>query len=304
MFSTGIYHILRLGERALSSLLLASFLFTVLPITPKAIAEEEGGNKAAEVLFGLAAIMAAASPMVAASIQAKADTKIAKINANAQMTMTKMSSDTSKALAEQQKEIALTQAEIAKNISKENQDSTTQRLSMQLAELKVARQDATAADSRKLAYQQELDRERITLAKQQADETVRLANVQVRAQLMQAGMSQGFTRSQDSSSVLTVDRGMGTSAATQSLASTSSVAANSSLASASSVGNQTGSASAFGVAPRLSNPRKSASDEKDAFFKVADKQEEPSAKLRKGKAARALRGLASIRSKPKTAGVK
>lgn len=177
-----------------------------LTMYPFALAEqqEESGGGGADFLFGIAAIIAAAAPMVAAAVQADADKKIAKINANAQITMTEMSANTSKYLANQQKDIAVQQATIAADISKQNQDSATKRLDMQLAELRTARQEANAVDEKKRQYQQQLDQERVKLAKEQAQETIRLANVQMRAQLTQAGLSQGFSRSQNSATGLNV----------------------------------------------------------------------------------------------------
>lgn len=167
----------------------------------------ESGAKSAETLFALAAMMAAISPMVAAAVQASADKDIAKTNANAQMAMTKMTSETSKYLADQQKGVAVQQAQIAAQISNDNQKATTDRLNMQLASLKQARETTAAQDREKFQYQQQLDQQRIALAKQQSDETIRLANTQLRAQMTQAGISQGFVRSMNSATGLTVNGG-------------------------------------------------------------------------------------------------
>lgn len=157
-----------------------------------------GGGKASDVLFGLAAIMAAVSPMVAAAIQADADKQIAKTNAEAQKTMTQMSADTSKYLADQQQNIAMGQAEIAAKMANDNQKATTDRLDMQLAELNVARQEAAALEQKKFDYQKQLDDERVALAKAQANENQKLAAKQMRAQLAAAGLSQGFASSTNS----------------------------------------------------------------------------------------------------------
>lgn len=215
--------------------------------------EEQSGAKAAEILFGLAAIMAAVSPMVAAAIQADADKQIAKTNANAQMAMTKMTSDTSKYLADQQKNVALQQADIAAKISNDNQQATTARLSMQLDSLKQARDATAAADREKFSYQQQLDQQRIALAKQQSDETIRLANTQLRAQMTQAGISQGFVRSQNSATGLSTTSTGGLLSSSTSVASTTSggygQVASTSNNSFSSVGTRPGSGSLLGVAP-------------------------------------------------------
>lgn len=217
--------------------------------------EEKSGAKAAEILFGLAAIMAAVSPMVAAAIQADADKQIAKTNANAQMAMTKMTSDTSKYLADQQKGVAIQQAEIASQISNDNQKATTDRLTMQLASLKEARDSTAAQDREKFSYQQQLDQQRIALAKQQSDETIRLANTQMRAQMTQAGISQGFSRSMNSATGLNTTSSGGLLSSSTSLASTTStggygqVAGTTNTNGFSSVGTRSGSGSLLGVAP-------------------------------------------------------
>lgn len=218
-------HFTSLLRRAFGAGLILITLFSTF--APPAHAEDDEGSQSgknsAQMLFGLAAIMAAVSPMVAAAIQADADKQIAKTNANAQIKMTQISSDTSKFLADNQKQVALQQAETAKAISKENQDSATRRLQAQLNELRVARQENNQIEDKKFAYQQRLDQERLALAKQQADETVRLANSQMRAQLSAAGVSQGFSRTINSASGVAVRSSFGipTGASSSAVASTS-----------------------------------------------------------------------------------
>lgn len=219
------------------------------PFGPENSFAEDSGNKSAEVLFGIAAIMAGIAPMVAASMQASADKEIAKTNAKAQITMTQISANTSKFLADNQKQVALQQADTARAISKENQDSATRRLQMQLAELRSARQESNAIEDKKQRYQERLDGERLALAKQQADETVRLANSQMRAQLSAAGVSQGFSRTINSAAGLGTVNGFSVAARSPSTAAVSGAPVS---ASGPSLGAPSGSA--LGVARSNTNP--------------------------------------------------
>jgi len=160
-------------------------LMRLLSIPPAHAEDEggsEGGGKAANILMGLAMMIAAAAPMVAAAIQADADKKIAKINANAQIAMTQIAANTSKNLADQQAAIAKQQAQIAQQISSDNQKATTDRLTIQLQELDKARTDSNKFEEERLTYQENLDKQRLTVAKQQADESISLANRQERMQ--------------------------------------------------------------------------------------------------------------------------
>lgn len=163
-----------------------------------------GGEAAAQILMGVAAIIAAIAPMVVASIQAKADVAIAKINADTQITMTTITSETSKQLADKQKEVALTQSNIAADISKFNNNAVTNRLELQLAELRAARNDAQQAEREKRQLELEFQNQRIALAQKQADDQVKLAKETLNAQLTQAGLSQGFSNSRNSGNQLGV----------------------------------------------------------------------------------------------------
>jgi len=164
---------------------------------------EGGGGQAGQILMGIAAIIAAIAPMVVASIQANADKAIAKLNADTQIKMTEITSETSKYLANQQKDIALTQSNLAAQISDKNNGAVTQRLDMQLAELRNARDDAAKAEREKRELEMTFQKERIALAKKQADDQLTLAKATLNAQLTQAGLSQGFAATVDSGSRLT-----------------------------------------------------------------------------------------------------
>lgn len=163
-----------------------------------------GGGNAAGILFGVAAIIAAIAPMVVASIQAEADKYIADRNADAQEKMTKMTSDTSKFLANQQMQIALTQTAVSQQIAQQNNSAVSQRLAMQLAELRSAREDQVKQENARLDMEKDLNSQRIALAQKQADDNLNLARQTLNAQLTQAGLMPGYTTSQNSGTGLTV----------------------------------------------------------------------------------------------------
>jgi hypothetical protein len=150
-----------------------------------------GGADAAAVLMGIAGIIAAITPMVVASTQAKADQNIAKINAETQKYMTDRTAQNSERLAALQQQTALSQAQTAANVATQNNQGVTQRLQMQLAELRAAKEDAMQAEERRLAYEKSYNDQRLQLVKDQAAENLRLAKATLNAQLTQAGLSQG-----------------------------------------------------------------------------------------------------------------
>ncbi len=171
--------------------------------------------------MGIAAIIAAISPMVVASIQAKADVKIAEINSETQKTLTTITADTSKYLADQQKDIALTQSGIAQQISSQNNAAVTQRLDMQLAQLSDARNDARKAEAEKRQLDYYYQQQRIQLAQKQANDNLDLAKQTLSAQLTQAGLSQGFSNSTNSGDRLGIGRtGLVSAASSSSAAAT------------------------------------------------------------------------------------
>lgn len=170
-----------------------------------------GGSKAAEILMAIAAIIAAIAPMVVASIQAEADKAIAKINADTTIKTAQMQADTSKFLANVQKDVALQQAAISQQITKQNNDAQSQRLNMQLAELRSAREDAKQAEKEKRQIELQYNQERIALAKKQADDNVKLAKQTLNANLTQAGLVSGVTSKNSSNSLSVSKAGLSTS---------------------------------------------------------------------------------------------
>jgi hypothetical protein len=169
---------------------------SVLALFPAAYAVAEdggGGGGAGAILEGIAANIQAAAPAVIAGIQAKADVDIAKINSKAQLDMTQISADTSKFLAEKQSEVALYQAQTAKDINLINQTGQTERLEKQLSEVRAARIDARDAERERLRYEQYYNQQRIALAYKQANDNQKLARATLDSQLVQAGLKTGFT---------------------------------------------------------------------------------------------------------------
>lgn len=152
-----------------------------------------GGGGAGETLMGIAAMIAAASPMVAAAMQADADKKIAKINADTQIQMTQITAENSKYLADSQSRMAQQQTATAQQINQTNNDEQTKRLNMQLAEVRASRDQATKAEQDKRAMEKQYNDQRIALAEKQADDNLKLARKTFDAQLTQAGMSSGFS---------------------------------------------------------------------------------------------------------------
>lgn len=156
-----------------------------------------------EILQGVAGIAGAIAPIAVAGIQSKADVAIAGINARTAIGTTQIQAATSKELASIAAEVALAQAETSAEINKINNAGQTERLGMQLAELRAARESSMEAEREKRMYEMELNRERIALATKQADDNFKLAKATLQANLVQAGLVSGF-KTMDSSKGLSV----------------------------------------------------------------------------------------------------
>lgn len=169
-------------------------------------ANESCGKQISEIMMARAMLIAAIAPMVVGAIQAAADVGIAGINSGTQKELARITADTSRYLADTGRQIALTQSAAAERISQNNNDGVTQRLKMQLDELRAARVDAQQAEAERRAIDQDYNQQRIDLAKRQADDNVSLARQTLNAQLTQAGLSAGFSSTRDSGSGLSVSR--------------------------------------------------------------------------------------------------
>lgn len=159
-------------------------------IIPEAHAEEGGADPAA-ILLGLAALFASISAIAIAGIQADADQNIAQTQADAQKYMTDRTAQNSERLAKMQQDTALQQAQITAQVAQQNNQGVTQRLNMQLAELRSAREEAAQAETQRLALEKEYNDRRIALAEKQADQQLQLAQANFNAQLTQAGLATG-----------------------------------------------------------------------------------------------------------------
>ncbi|MBY0371996.1 hypothetical protein K2X33_15025, partial [bacterium] len=160
-------------------------------IIPQAHAEGGGGGDPASVLLGMAALFATISGIAIAAIQAGADKDIAQTNANAQMYMTDRTAQNSERLAQMQSQTALQQSQMSSQVAAANNQGVTDRLNMQLAELRNARQEAASAEQQRMALEQQYNDRRIALAEKQADQTMQIAQATLNAQLTQAGLATG-----------------------------------------------------------------------------------------------------------------
>lgn len=194
-----IFSLRQIFQKSFSLFVRVSFV-SVMCTTSAALAEDGG------VLGGVAKIIEAASPIGEAAARATADKQIAQINADASVAITQIGANTSLYLADVQASVALYQSMTAQLINKYNQDGVTDRLVLQLNELRAARQDAYQAEREKLALQRQFQNQQIALAYKQAADSLALAREQMKLQLTQAGLSQGFSNSRNSGAGLTVTR--------------------------------------------------------------------------------------------------
>lgn len=166
-------------------------------------AHAEGGGEIAGILMGIAGIISAMAPEKIAKIQSQSEIMQAMIQSNAQIQMTQISAETSKYVSNQATRVTLEQTKAAERINTLNQDGVTQRLDMQLAELRSAREDSATREKERLAEEKRLNDERMQLAQKQADDNVKLARQSLNAQLTQAGLQTGFGNSRNSGNALT-----------------------------------------------------------------------------------------------------
>lgn len=203
---------LKLNPQFFNTLPLSLILSSLM--TPEALAkgggeEDESGSKAAEFLFGMAAIMGAISPMVAAGVQAKADKEIAKTNQQTAIATTEISANTSKFLAQTQKGITEQQIAATQQMASTNNEEATKRLNLQLAELRSTREEGNQIQREKRNLEYQLNQQRIALAERQANDNIQLAKATLSAQIAQAGLNQGITSGSAAANPLAVTRTAG-----------------------------------------------------------------------------------------------
>jgi hypothetical protein len=155
----------------------------------------ESGGGAGEVLFGIAAIMAAVAPMVAASQQAQAQVKQAQIESNAQIQQTQIQTQTQRDLAQLSAQTSAAQTEVAYKTAELNNSAQKQRLQMNLAAAQIQRNEERQSKQDEVAYQRQLEAQRIAIANRQADETIRLAQANLEAKRIEAAIGVSRTAS-------------------------------------------------------------------------------------------------------------
>ena len=142
--------------------------------------------------------MPAIAAMSVAKTQANADKAIAKTNADAQIKMTEISANTQKEANQIAKDVALTQSDTAREVAEMNNGAVTDRLQLQLAELRSARTEAAAAEKERRALDESYNQQRIALAEKQSAQNLDLAKETLAAQLSEAGLRQSFSNSTNS----------------------------------------------------------------------------------------------------------
>lgn len=165
-----------------------------------------GGDIAGQILAGIAMIIAALAPVAVAKIQADADIKIANMQADTTKELAHLSANTSLELAGKQEAIEMKKTKVAVDIAQQNNDSQTERLSMQLAELKSARDDARQAEKEKRSLEKAYNDERVALAKKTSDDNMKVAKQTLDASLTRAGLVSGGSAGTNSASNLSVTR--------------------------------------------------------------------------------------------------
>lgn len=163
------------------------------------------GGGAGELLFGLAAIMAATAPIVAASMQASADKKIAQINANTAIANATTQANLQKFSIEQQSKIAKDQAEAVEKLAKEKNEKEMAQLQMQLGELKQGREQQAALEREKRDSDRNFVQQEIALKQQAAAQTIQLAQQQRLAAETAQGLNTGFQTGRDSGGRLQIN---------------------------------------------------------------------------------------------------
>ena len=164
------------------------------------ITHRKSGGGAATILTGIAAIIAAVSPMVVASQQAQSEQKIAKIESQTQIQQAEIQSQTQKDLANLNSQTALTQAQMQRETAQMNNDSQTQRLQMNLAASQMQRNEERQSQAEQLAIQRQMEEQKIAIQKMQADESIRMAREFAESQKLAALLQGADPRSVQSAS--------------------------------------------------------------------------------------------------------
>jgi len=153
----------------------------------------------------------------AAKEQAAADKFIARTQANAAIKQTQIQSSTTLTLAANQKAVTEEQTRATERIATLQQDSSTDRLELQLASLGEERE--AQQDERQVirAEEQRRAQEQIAFPREQAQRQIDLAQQTFNLQLVQAGLSTGLSSTSAGSGLTTTAIGGGVTARPQTL---------------------------------------------------------------------------------------
>ncbi len=147
---------------------------------------------ASDIMFGLAANVAATTPMVMAGIQSSADREIARINSQTSIATSQINAGTAQFMATLQAQTSMSQIAATLGINSMNQSAATDRLMSQLRELSSTRRDNLQLEREKMGIEWSLNQQRFSLAQRQADDNTALARLALSAQLVQAGLAPGL----------------------------------------------------------------------------------------------------------------
>lgn len=151
--------------------------------------EGESGSDGAQFLFGIAAIIGAAAPMVVAGIESDKEQKITKIETEAQIKQTEIQTETQKELAVLSASTSLEQTKAQKDIAIINNNAETDRLNMNLTAASQQRAEERLQQAQALAMQQQMELAKIQWAQKQAEETIRLAEQGLERQRLEAALA-------------------------------------------------------------------------------------------------------------------
>lgn len=149
----------------------------------------ESGGGAGQFLFGAAAIIAAISPMIAASTEAQKEQNIAQIETQAQIKQAEIQTQTQKEMAQLSAQTSLAQAKAQQDIAMLNNNAQSERLQLNLAAAQQQRNEERQAQTQQLLMQQQIEMQKVALAEAQANETIRLFRQNLESQRLEAALN-------------------------------------------------------------------------------------------------------------------
>lgn len=151
--------------------------------------QDGSGGGAGQFLFGAAAIIAAISPMIAASTEAQKEQNITQIETQAQIKQAEIQTQTQKEMAQLSAQTSLAQAKAQQDIAVLNNNAQSERLQLNLMAAQQQRSEERQAQAQQLMMQQQMEAQKMALAQAQADETIRLARQNLEAQRLEAALN-------------------------------------------------------------------------------------------------------------------